>query len=375
MMLWLRNVRFLTFKELSSFLSDRLLLGFLVLSFTFLIYNDATGIETEVNNASVAIVDGDNSVLSRRFRDALLPPLFKPAVVIDRSRIDEVMDAGNFAFVLDIPPHFEADILRGRNPALQLNVDATAMTQAGVGAAYLEEILLTETLDHLRIRNLQDMLPLVVVDRALFNPNLESLWYQSIEALTEQITLFALLLVGAAVIREREQGTIEHLLVMPLRASEIAASKVLANGLIVLCAVLVAMAFTIRLVLQVPIEGSVPLFLFAAALYIFSITSLGIMLSTIASTMPQFGLLIMPVFLFLRMLSGSTSPLSSMPDALSTLLQASPTVHFVDLAQAVLFRDAGFVAVWPQIATIAVLGAVFFAVALGRFRSMLARQG
>ncbi|MGB5559234.1 MAG: ABC transporter permease [Paracoccaceae bacterium] len=374
-MLWLRNVRFLTLKELSSFLSDRLLLGFLVLSFTILVYNDATGIETNVNNASVAIVDGDNSALSRRYRDALLAPFFKPAVLIDRSRIDDVMDAGNFAFVLDIPPHFEADILRGRNPILQLNVDATAMTQAGVGASYIQEILLTETLDYLGFREFDDKLPLVLVDRALFNPNLESIWFQSIEALVEQITLFALLLVGAAVIREREQGTIEHLLVMPLRASEIAASKVLANGLIVLFAVLVAMTFTVRLVLQVPIQGSVPLFLFAAALYIFSITSLGIMLSTIASTMPQFGLLIMPVFLFLRMLSGSTSPLTSMPDALSTLLQASPTVHFVDLAQAVLFRDAGLFTVWPQILTIAALGVVFLAVALGRFRAMLARHG
>lgn len=360
---------------MSSFLSDRLLLGFLALSFTLLIYNDATGIETEVNNASVAIVDGDNSALSRRYRDALLPPFFKPAVLIDRSRIDEVMDAGTFAFVIDIPPHFEANILRGRNPTLQLNIDATALSQAGVGGAYLEEILLTETLDHMRLRDLRELLPLLIVDRALFNPNLDSLWFQSIEALIEQITLFALLLVGAAVIREREQGTIEHLLVMPLRASEIAASKVLANGLIVLFAVIVAMALTVRVALQVPILGSVPLFLFAAALYIFSITSLGIMLATIASTMPQFGLLIMPVFLFLRMLSGSTSPLSGMPDALGTVLQVSPTVHFVDLAQAVLFRDAGFMTVWPQIASIAALGTVFLAVALGRFRTMLARHG
>ncbi len=373
-MLWLQNVGFLTFKEIWSFLSDRLLLGFLLLSFTFLIYNDATGVDTEVTNADVAVVDSDDSALSRRYRYALLPPFFKPAVLISRSQIDAVMDAGSFAFVIDIPADFEADILRGRTPALQLNIDATAMSQAGVGGAYIEQILLAETRTYLQPNRPQDSLPLLIVDRALFNPNLDSLRFQAIEALIEQITLFALLLVGAAVIREREQGTIEHLLVMPLRASEIAASKVLANGLIVLCAVLVGLALTVRLVLQVSIEGSVPLFVLATALYIFSVTSLGIMLSTIASTMPQFGMLIMPVFLFLRMLSGSTSPLSSMPNTLSTLLQASPTVHFVNLAQAVLFRDAGLMTVWPEIAKITGLGAVFLLIALSRFRAMLARQ-
>ena len=129
-MLWLQNVGFLTFKEIWSFLSDRLLLGFLLLSFTFLIYNDATGVDTEVTNADVAVVDSDDSALSRRYRDALLPPFFKPAVLISRSQIDAVMDAGSFAFVIDIPADFEADILRGRTPALQLNIDATAMSQA-----------------------------------------------------------------------------------------------------------------------------------------------------------------------------------------------------------------------------------------------------
>ncbi|MFG5383591.1 ABC transporter permease [Yoonia sp. R2-816] len=373
-MLWMRNVWVLTRKEVSSFLSDRILFGFLIIAFTFLIYNDAVGVDTEVTNAGVAIVDADDSALSRRLRDALLPPQFKPADRIDRSRVDAVMDAGSHAFVIDIPPSFEADILRGLQPALQLNIDATAMTQAGVGSAYIEEILISETMRYLQMDDIMTRIPAVPVTRAMFNPNLDAIWFQAIEALIEQITLFALLLVGAAVIREREHGTIEHLLVMPLRASEIAAAKVLANGLIVLLATAVAVAFTVRLVLQVPVLGSVPLFLFGAALYIFSITSLGIMLSTVARTMPQFGLLVVPVFLFLRMLSGSTSPLDSLPEPLFLIPHASPTVHFVIFAQAVLFRDAGLVAVLPQLAVVSLLGAGFLAIALLRFRRMLTLQ-
>jgi ABC-2 type transport system permease protein len=355
-------------------LSDRVLLGFLLLSFTFMIYSEATGIETEVKSANVALVDGDNSALSRRIRDAMLGPYFKPAVVIDRSRVDEEMDASRFTFVLDIPPHFEADVLRGRRPSLQLNVDATAMTQAGVGAGYIEAILQNEVSRYLQSRGLEAELPVAVVIRALFNPNLEGFWYQSINSLIENITIFAMLLVGAAVIREREHGTIEHLLIMPLRPSEIAAAKVIANGLVVLLATVLALAFTVRFLLAVPIRGSLPLFLIATAVYVFSITSLGILLATIANTLPQFGLLAMPVFLILSMLSGATSPLESMPVALQIALQVSPTVHFVSLAQSVLFRDASVDIIWPQLITIVGLGLLFLSIALGRFRIMLTHQ-
>jgi ABC-2 type transport system permease protein len=373
-MVWLRNVYYLAGKEIVSFLSDGILLGFLLLSFTFMIYSEATGVETEVRNANIAIVDGDASALSRRFRDALLEPFFKPAQLIDRSLADDAMDRGSFTFVLDVPPHFEADILRGRQPTLQINIDATAMTQAGVGAGYMEAILLEETSRYLQSRGLETQLPVVAVTRALFNPNLEGSWDQSIASLIENITLFSLLLVGAAVIREREHGTIEHLLVMPLRPSEIAAAKLAANGIIVLLATVLALAVTIHLTLAVPIRGSVPLFLLATAVYVFAIAALGILLATIANTMPQFGLLAMPVFLILSMLSGATSPLESMPSALQITLQASPTVHFVDLAQAIIFRAAGLEIVWPKLVTMAGLGALFLAIAVRRFRTMLARH-
>jgi len=373
-MVWWRNVYRLAVKELASFLGDRVLLGFLVLSFTFMIYSESTGIETEVRNANVAIVDSDNSQLSRRIRDSLLPPYFKRAALIDRSRVDAEMDAGRFAFVLDIPPQFEADLLRGRRPLIQLNVDATAMTQAGVGAGYIETILADEARHYLQARGFDTTDPVAIVVRTLFNPNLEGRWYQAVNAMIEKITMFAMLLVGAAVIREREHGTIEHLLVMPLRPNEIAAAKVLANGLVVLLATLLAIVFTLGFLLQVPLRGSVPFFLAATAVYLFSVTSLGIMLATIAHTMPQFGLLAMPVFLILNMLSGANSPLSGMPGGLRSVLQLSPTVHFVELAHAVLFREAGLQIVWPRLAVMLALGAAFLTIALARFRTMLASQ-
>ena len=173
-------------------------------------------------------------------------------------------------------------------------------------------------------------------------------------------------------IRERERGTIEHLLVMPIRANEIAAAKVWANGAVILVAAALSLMIVVRHVLGVPIEGSIALFAAGTAVYLFAVSSLGILLATIANTMPQYSLLAIPVFLILNMLSGGVSPLESMPEPLQVAIQVSPTVHYVKFAHSVLFRAAGLDVVWPHLAIIGGLGALFLALALSRFRTMLA---
>lgn len=371
---WLSNVYRLGLKEFRSLLADRLLLGFIIYSFTVMIYSEATGVKLEVANANVGIVDADRSELTRRIRDALIAPQFKTAMEIDRSEVDALMDRGRLSFVLDLPPRFEADILAGRQPIVQLNIDATAMAQAGAGASYIEEIATGEVLSWLQSRGIAADLPVRPVVRALFNPNLDSIRYQAVMSLIENITMISILLVGAAVVREREHGTIEHLLVMPVSASQIAAAKIWANGCVVLTISGLALLLVINRLLGVPIQGSFLLFLFGTAIYLFAMTALGILLATIANSMPQLGLLSMPVFLILSMLSGSTSPVESMPPLLQTLLLGSPSVHYVKATHGILFRGAGLDVVWHQLAVLAGLGAVFLAVALARFRAMLARH-
>jgi ABC-2 type transport system permease protein len=371
---WISNVFRLGLKELASLASDKVLFAFIVYSFSFSVYSVATGVKTEIENASVAVIDGDHSALSSRLREAFLRPYFRLPAMIDRSELDPAMDRGERTFVLDIPPRFEADTLRGRQPQLQLNIDATAMTQAGVGAGYIEAIVQRETMDFLQERGDAETVPIRPVIRAFFNPNLVGPWFHSVMSVMENITILSILLVGAAVIREREHGTIEHLLVMPVRASEIAFAKIWANGLVILVAADLSLRLVVQGALGVPLEGSMPLFLAGAAAYLFATTSLGILLATIVRSMPQFALLAIPVFLILNMLSGATSPIEGMPPVLQFILQASPTVHFVKLAQAVLFRGAGLEIVWPELAVLAGLGSLFLAAALARFRTMLAKS-
>ena len=374
MLRWLTNVFRLGRKEFASLASDKVLAIFIVYSFTFSIYSIATGVKTEVADARIAIVDSDRSALSARIHDGLLKPYFRRPEQIDRSAVDLAMDTGAYAFVLDIPPRLEADVLTGRGPSLQLNIDATAMTQAAVGSGYVTSIVQQETVNYLRSRGIESQLPVARVIRAFFNPNLEGVWFRSIDAVLGNVTMLSILLVGAAVIRERERGTIEHLLVMPIRASEIAAAKIWANGLVIVIAATLSLLLVVEQIMRVPIIGSIPLFLGGLAIYLFAIASLGILLATIANTMPQFALLAIPVFLILNMLSGGPSPLESMPAPLQSALQVSPTRHFVAFAQSVLSRGAGIDVVWPHLCVLAVLGAGFLAAALARFRSMLARS-
>jgi ABC-2 type transport system permease protein len=362
---WLANVFRLGLKEFSSLASDKVLAIFIVYSFSASIYSVATGVKTDVSNAPVAVVDSDQSVLSGRLRDGFLRPYFRRPDLAERSDIDDQMDRGFYTFVVDVPPHFEADVLRGRVPALQLNIDATAMTQAGVGASYIQSIVDQEGRAYLKMHGIDAQLPITGITRAFFNPNLEGIRFHAVMAVLQNVTMLSMLLVGAAVIRERERGTIEHLLVMPIRPSEIAAAKIWANGLVIV----------VEQLLGVPIEGSLALFLAGTAMYLFATTSLGVLLATIANTMPQFALLAIPVFLVLTMLSGALSPLESMPRFFQVATQISPATHYIKFAQAVLYRAAGLDVVWPHFAVLVVLGGGFLAIALARFRTMLAKSG
>lgn len=371
---WLSNTWHLGLKELSSLAADRVLLVFIVYSFTAMIYTEAKGIDMEVRNANIAVVDADRSQLSRRIRDALLSPQFRKAPVIDRAQVDPLMDRGMQTFVLDIPPRFEADVLAGRSPVVQLSLDATATAQAGIGAGYIERIVHAEIAAWLATRGIDAQLPIRPIVRAFFNPNLESVRFQAVMSLVENITMISILLVGAAVIREREHGTIEHLLVMPVGTTEIAAAKIWANGAVLLVVTSLSLLLVVNRLLGVPINGSFFLFLLGTGVFLFALSALGIMLATVASSMPQFALLAMPVFLILSMLSGATSPIESMPWALQVALQVSPSVHYVKLAHGVLFRGAGLEIVWPQLLILAGLGGAFLSIALAQFRAMLARH-
>lgn len=367
MKLWI-NVFWLGTKELRSVLSDVGMVVIIIFSFTLAIYSQATTISGSVNNASVAIVDEDHSTLSRAIANALYPPYFKEPKLISPAEVNQGMDQDRFMFVIAIPPKFEKNVRQDRQPSVQIDIDATAVTQASLGNRYIQNIVNLEV-NHFVNRSAETTTyPVTLVQRRAFNPNGTGMWFGAINALINQISMITIILTGAALLREREHGTIEHLLVMPLTSFQIVMSKVWANGLIILVAFAISMLLVVETALDVPIAGSRLLLLGGTTLYLFAAAAIGIFLGTIARTMAQFALLLMMVIIPIMMLSGGMSPIESQPEIIQPVTWFLPSRHYMAFAQAVVFRGAGLDIVWPQLITIIGLGSIFFTASLALFR-------
>ena len=368
----LKNILWLGIKELRSVTSDAVMLVFVVYAFTFAIYIQATGTSTDVVNASIAFVDEDHSAVSQELFNAFYPPRFRFPRLITYGEVQDEMDRGQLMFAVIIPPQFERNLVAGRNPGLQVNVDATAMQQAGLGTGYIANIVNQRVWSFLKRSDAAQRQPINLEIRRMFNPNEESSWFKSVVAIINQISLLTVVLTGAAVIREREHGTLEHLLVMPLTSFEIAMAKVWANSLVILVATAASLFIVVQLALKVPFAGSVLLWFVGVGLYLFFATALGIFLGTISRTMAQFALLIILVIVVLMLLSGGSTPVESQPKWMQYLTYFLPARHFVSFSQVIIYRGGGPTAVWRQFGMVSSVGLAFFVYSLSRFRKSIA---
>ncbi len=367
----LANILQLGIKEIRGLMRDPIMLVLILFSFSFQIYTSAgSGTET-LSRAPIAIVDEDQSPLSIRIIEAFQPPFFTTPSTITQGEMDRRMDEGLDTFALDIPPDFQRDLLAGKRPEIQLNVDATRMAQAFSGAGYVQQIVSAEIAEfHDRYRT-DDPTSAELVLRPRFNPELNGGWFQAVMGISNSVTMLALILAGAALIREREHGTIEHLLVMPVTPLEIMLSKIWSTSLVILLGTAFALVVMCQWVLGIPLQGSLPLFMAGTALHVFATASLGIFLATLAGSMPQFGMLMILVLLPLQVLSGAQTPRESMPEIVQWIMLAAPNTHHVILSQSILFSGAGLAVVWPQMVALLLLGIALFVFSLGKFRGFL----
>jgi len=368
------NIFRLGIKELWSLVRDPMMLVLIAYTFSLSIYVAATAMPESMHNASIAIVDEDGSPLSARIVGSFYPPHFITPRMITLDEMDTGMDNGDFTFVLDIPPNFQRDVLAGAQPTAQLNVDATRMSQAFTGSGYIQQIVVGEVNEFLQRYRSSTPMPADLALRMRFNPNLEHAWFGALMEIINNVTMLSIILTGAALIREREHGTIEHLLVMPVTPGEIMLAKVWSMGLVVALAALAALVFVVQGALHIPVQGSVALFMLVVTLHLFATTSMGIFLATLARSMPQFGMLLVLVLVPLQLLSGGMTPRESMPALVQNVMLAAPTTHFVTAAQAILYRGAGLDVVWPQLLAIGAIGSVLFATALSRFRKTISQM-
>lgn len=368
----LSNIFWLGTKELRTLAKDLMMILFIIYSFGFSIYTQSTGAGETVNNASVAIVDEDNSSLSRSIGGLFYPPYFQKVKTIGAADIDSGMDEGLYTLVVIIPPRFEADVRKGRDVEVQVNVDATAVQQASLGAAYIQNMVTNQVKYYRQQAEQATGLSSDLVVRRAFNPNGTQSWFRAIVGLADQLSMLIIILTGAALLREREHGTIEHLLVMPLTAFEIALAKVWSNGLVIIVGFICSLLFVIEGLLDVPIAGSRELLLLGTVIYVFAAAAIGIFLGTLARTMAQFALLMIMAVMPMMMLSGGMSPIESQPQWVQFVTWFFPSRHYVSFMQAIVYRGAGLDIVWKEFMTVLVMGVTFLAASLSLFRRSIA---
>lgn len=366
---YISNIYHLGVKELRTLLRDKIMLILLIYSFSIAIYIASTASSVELNNAPIAFVDEDQSMLSKKIIDSFYKPRFLTPELISYDEIDKGMDSGIYTFVIVIPGNFERNILKGEDTEIQLNIDATMMTQAGIGAGYIQQIIMQEVGTFLKMPTLLPAISLVTNYK--YNPNLTSSWFGSINEVIGHIVVFSILLAGAALMREREHGTIEHLLVMPLSAVEIMLAKIWSTVLVIMVGGIFSLLIVVEMILKVPLSGSMPLFLLSTFLVLFSTTFIGIFIGSVTKTMPQLGMMFILVVLPLLMLSGGMTPYESMPTVLQYIMSLSPTSHYINVAQAILFRGAGFDIIWKDLVAIFFIGLFFFLFSLFTFKKSL----
>lgn len=371
---WLRQVAALMVKEWRQLLRDRALFGFVVFIFTLDIMIAFGAPELDLHRSPVGVIDRDRSAASRDLFYRLRPPYFAASVLPEQeAQLERRLDRGELRAVLTIPHGFERDLVSGRPTDLQLTVDASDSNLSYLLASYVERITAAMAREWHERRDaaggLDNREPMVLLQpRMRFNPTMREGWFSTISELLGMLTVAGILLPAAALVREKERGTIEQLLVSPLTPLQIVLGKVMAMTVVTLLGTVVAVVGVMHGWLGVPFAGSIPLFFAMVALFAMTAAGLGVTAATFARNSGQVGLVVLLLVMPITMLSGTWNLVEGMPPWLRTAIDVSPLRHFVQIAYGVLLRGADASEVALPAAKMALLGTVFFAAGVSRFR-------
>jgi len=322
-------------------------------------------LSTDLHDTATVLVDLDNSQASRALVDAFTASGYFRIVGRSNRPADLVnaLDHGDARVGIEIPPDFSVHLRDGSGAVVQIVFDGTDSNTATVAQSYAERI----------VQNFAQQivggarLAVELRERAWFNPNLVSRDYNVPAVAGAIVFLMCLLLTSLAVVREREIGTLEQLMVSPLSAYELIAGKTIPFALVGLIDVLLvtgAAVFWFR----VPFEGSFALLMLASLLYVLSGLGLGLLVSTSSKTQQEAFLTTFLIFMPTILLSGLMFPVNSMPKVFQWLTYLNPMRHYLEIVRGIFLKGAGLNALWYQFAALLVLGVGLLGFAAGRFR-------
>jgi ABC-2 type transport system permease protein len=377
--IWWNRLAVMTRKEMLQLFRDVPIVAFLVYSFTLAIYITGNGIRSQLHDAGLLVHDADHSVSSRELIYRFQAPFFRlNGEVADSREGLRQLDRGTAVALLEIPPRFHEQLITGEPTAVQLLVDTTNSANGLSAASYAARIVARFGQESAFERDgsvgdsLQD-LPLIISDhRVWYNPDQNEAWFECISHLLRQITIFALLLPAAALVREKERGTVEQLLVSPLSPFQIMASKVLAMTVVILGATAVGLFGIMQPVFGVPIKESIWLFFTLTALFVVTTACMGLAAATLARNQGQVGMMTLLVAAPMLMLSGITAPMEAMPTWVRSVMALSPLRYYIDIANGILLKGAGLNILWDSVLAMMALGVALFGFGLWRFRRQFA---
>jgi ABC-2 type transport system permease protein len=372
-LIFLRQLRVLIGKELVQLWRDRPLLIFIVYIFSVNIVT-AARMTTDLHDARILVHDADHSQASRDLLYRFRLPYFNLAG--ETATAEEglrALDRGEAVAFLDIPERFEERLRRGVNTAkIQMHVDTSKANKGYLASSYGAAIVSQFAGDWARQQapaSSTTSFPVITnSDRVWFNPDMNDSWFNAIAQLLTMMTVACILLPASAMVREKERGTIEQLLVSPLTPFSILLPKVLAMTLVMLAGVALAVFGIMGPLFHVPMRGSLLLFFLFTALYSITTAGLGLAASTFARNSAQVGMMVLLLVMPIIVLSGTWTPIESLPQTLQLLTELSPLRHFIAAAYGILLRGEGIDTLWLPALAMAVLGAVLFAVSISRFR-------
>jgi ABC-2 type transport system permease protein len=373
--IWWRRLAVMTRKEMLQLFRDVPIVAFLVYSFTLAIFITGNGIRSQLHDASLLVYDADHSASSRELIHRFQAPFFRlEGEIADPQEGLRWLDRGKAMAVLEIPPRFHEQLMTGEPAAVQLLVDTTSSPQGLSLAGYAAQIVArfgreTGLATAGSAGESSQNLPIIVSDhRVWYNPDQKDTWFESMSHLLRQITIFAILLPAAALVREKERGTVEQLLVSPLTPFQIMISKVLAMTVVILCATAVSLFGIMQPVFGVPFKGSILLFFSLTALFVFTTAGMGLAAATLTRNQAQVGMMTLLVVAPMLLLSGLTTPMEVMPGWVRHLMALSPLRYFVEIAHGILLKGAGLSTLWDSVLAMALLGGALFGFGTWRFR-------
>lgn len=329
-------------------------------------------VNTDVRDVATAMVDHDRTPESRQLVDAFTASGYFRVVVRsdDPAALERALDRGDAVVGLQIPPGYAADLRAGRSPGVQLLVDGTNSNTATVAQGYAAKIVQELGARILESGGRAAPAPVELRARAWFNPALESRMYNVPAVIGVIVLLMCLLLTSMAVVREREIGTLEQLLVSPLSAGELMLGKTLPVAGVALLQLALVTAVALAW-FDIPLRGSSTALLLAAGLFILAGLSLGLLISTISATQQE---AFLSMFLFVLpaiILSGFLYPIETMPDVFQTLTLANPLRHFLEIVRGIFLKGSGVAQLWVQYTVLLAMAVAGLALATRRFRASL----